>query len=257
MGCDWSEQWLCAIAEMLASPWPTFSVPRVSQELASTFRESVVYWNTVRETLDVEMDVEAAAPPPDVVAEWVQAGGLQRHPLVRWYRTSSSAPQTVDRVPNAVASRRFFDEWMEVARPWGIEHQLSVPLRVSDHSYETLVVVRGGEPFTDAEFEFGCALQPALAALYTQAHRFAAVTHGMGGMAADCRDHTLTRRETAVVGLLAEGLTAVAIAHRLGISSRTVHKHLEHAYAKLGVRDKVTAVTRARALGLLGRVACT
>jgi hypothetical protein len=30
-----------------------------------------------------------------------------------------------------------------------------------------------------------------------------------------------------------------------------VHKHLEHAYAKLGVSDKLSAVRRAAGLGLL------
>ena len=52
----------------------------------------------------------------------------------------------------------------------------------------------------------------------------------------------LTGREREVVGLLAEGMTAVAMAHRLGVSRRTVEKHLENVYAKLGVRDRLAAV---------------
>ena len=54
----------------------------------------------------------------------------------------------------------------------------------------------------------------------------------------------LTARELGVVLLLGEGMTAVAIAHRLGISPRTVHKHLENIYAKLGVSDRLSAVLR-------------
>jgi DNA-binding CsgD family transcriptional regulator len=38
----------------------------------------------------------------------------------------------------------------------------------------------------------------------------------------------------------------------LGISQRTVEKHLELACATLGVRTRIQAVVRARELGLLG-----
>ena len=55
----------------------------------------------------------------------------------------------------------------------------------------------------------------------------------------------LTARERGVIMLLGDGMTAVAIAHRLCISPRTVHKHLENIYAKLGVRDRLGAVLRA------------
>ncbi|MGW7250210.1 response regulator transcription factor [Streptomyces decoyicus] len=51
----------------------------------------------------------------------------------------------------------------------------------------------------------------------------------------------VTRRESAVLALLARGLTNQQIAHRLSISPRTVDKHLEHAYAKLRVGGRVEA----------------
>ena len=61
----------------------------------------------------------------------------------------------------------------------------------------------------------------------------------------------LTPRELTVLGLLVEGLTAAAIGRRLEIGERTVQKHLEHAYTKLGVGDRLSAVLRAQHLGLL------
>jgi DNA-binding NarL/FixJ family response regulator len=61
----------------------------------------------------------------------------------------------------------------------------------------------------------------------------------------------LTERELAVLHLLVEGCTAVAMAHRLGISVRTVQKHLEHVYRKLGVTDRLRAVLAAQRAGLL------
>jgi DNA-binding NarL/FixJ family response regulator len=61
----------------------------------------------------------------------------------------------------------------------------------------------------------------------------------------------LTDRELAVLCLLVEGCTAAAMAHRLGISVRTVQKHLEHMYRKLEVTDRLRAVLAAQQAGLL------
>jgi DNA-binding CsgD family transcriptional regulator len=52
----------------------------------------------------------------------------------------------------------------------------------------------------------------------------------------------LTRREHEIIGLVAEGLTNAQIAARLWISGGTVRRHLENAYAKLGVHTRTAAV---------------
>lgn len=56
----------------------------------------------------------------------------------------------------------------------------------------------------------------------------------------------LTERELDVLQLIALGLTSTSIARRCGISVRTVHKHLEHIYDKLGCRDRVSAALMLR-----------
>jgi DNA-binding CsgD family transcriptional regulator len=58
------------------------------------------------------------------------------------------------------------------------------------------------------------------------------------------RDLTLSDRERAVLDLVALGRTNTAIAHALGVSPRTVAKHLEHTYRKLGVSSRAAAVAR-------------
>jgi DNA-binding CsgD family transcriptional regulator len=68
-------------------------------------------------------------------------------------------------------------------------------------------------------------------------------------LAAD--DLGITPRERTVLRLVSEGLTSAAAGRRLGISPHTVNKHLENAYRKLGTRDRVTAVLRARELRLI------
>jgi DNA-binding NarL/FixJ family response regulator len=61
----------------------------------------------------------------------------------------------------------------------------------------------------------------------------------------------LSGRELAVLQLLARGLTAQAIGRRLGASPRTIQKHLQHIYQKLGVNDRMAAVRVATARQLL------
>lgn len=63
----------------------------------------------------------------------------------------------------------------------------------------------------------------------------------------------LTETESAVLDLVAAGLTAAAIARRLGVSPRTVHKHQEHLYRKIGTHDRLSTVLAAQRLGLLPR----
>jgi DNA-binding CsgD family transcriptional regulator len=61
----------------------------------------------------------------------------------------------------------------------------------------------------------------------------------------------ITPRQHVVLCHLSQGLTAAAIAHRLGLSARTVEKHLENLYRALGARDRLEAVLKARDHGLL------
>jgi len=51
----------------------------------------------------------------------------------------------------------------------------------------------------------------------------------------------LTRREAEVLAWVAEGKTNEEIGRILGLSSRTVQKHLEHIYPKLGVETRTAA----------------
>jgi len=61
----------------------------------------------------------------------------------------------------------------------------------------------------------------------------------------------LTEREIEVLSLLAEGLHNREVAARLGISPRTVDRHCDNIYAKLGVGSRTEAVVRAISTKLL------
>lgn len=57
----------------------------------------------------------------------------------------------------------------------------------------------------------------------------------------------LTRREAEVLLWIARGQSNAEIAITLRISPRTVKKHLEHVFAKLGVKTRLAAAVRATA----------
>jgi len=61
----------------------------------------------------------------------------------------------------------------------------------------------------------------------------------------------LSEREIEVLAAVARGLANKAIAPALGIGEATVKTHLLHAFAKLRVQDRTSAVIRAIELGLL------
>ena len=101
-------------------------------------------------------------------------------------------------------------------------------------------------PITQRAVETMAVFQPLLRAL----DRHVAALATVGETEEVC---PLTPRERVVLQLLADGLTAQAIASRLAVSRRTVHKHLEHLYRKLGAADRLTAVVREQGQGWLPR----
>ena len=64
----------------------------------------------------------------------------------------------------------------------------------------------------------------------------------------------LTRRESDVLALAAEGLTVAGISERLYVSPATTRSHLSGIYRKLGVTSRSQAVLAAERLGMLTEV---
>jgi DNA-binding NarL/FixJ family response regulator len=71
----------------------------------------------------------------------------------------------------------------------------------------------------------------------------------------DTRLARLSNREREVLRLLAEGGNKRSIATQLYISPDTVRSHLQHVFAKLGVRSKLEAVSLVMSEGWMSRLA--
>jgi len=61
----------------------------------------------------------------------------------------------------------------------------------------------------------------------------------------------LTQRELQILELLSRGFTVKQVATRLRLSPRTVETHISKLYRKLGVRNRIQAVSKASAIGLV------
>lgn len=173
--------------------------------------------------------------PGDLLSQDMMAAfdrGAAADPLVTHTTTGPGTPARRSALQTP-AEYRALAVYDEVYRPIGADHQLAmafpagyvggVPRRVC------LAVNRSGSDFTDTDLATAVLLRArlgrALARLAPPPPAQDRVTH----------------REAAVLALLADGLTNQQIAHRLNISSRTVDKHLEHAYPKLRVSGRVEA----------------
>ncbi len=66
----------------------------------------------------------------------------------------------------------------------------------------------------------------------------------------------LTRRETEILGLVAQGLSNQEVTDRAGISEATIRTHVGHIFGKLGVNNRVEATLCALRDGLTSLDRC-
>lgn len=167
------------------------------------------------------------------------------HPGVRYIVTHEPL-EAVFTIADLVSERAFAgSEYADLSRArWGRNLQLCIPVMQGDGLLHYWTSSRDGRYFP-ADREIAESLRPLLLAI--TAHVLASRSGPASGAPAD----TITEREAVVLRLLAQGLTAFSIGRRLGISPRTVNKHLERSYRKLGVKDRVQAVQMSTALGLV------
>ena len=194
---------------------------------------------------------------PEIVSALARLAGL--HPMWLSYRDRSE-DMTPRRMSDLIASRtwRSHPVYSEVFRPLGVVHQVTVMVApLQGGSWAGWGFGRSGRDFTDDEMVAAMQLQPVLMTLnHVSIRAFGPAgpdAEASAARRAEAVDRIgLTPREVRILELLASGLKADAIGHACRISPRTVRKHLENIYAKLGCHDRLLAVRRAADLGLVG-----
>lgn len=169
------------------------------------------------------------------------------HPMLRSYLADpvDAAPRRLSDLATSheLSANRAYVDFL---RPMGAVHQLTVlTARPRRDSVRGWALNRENHDFSDRDLEIARAVQGMLALLDRTLDRPAPPV----GAAADRLG--LTAREVEILAHVGAGLTAEAVARLLRISLRTVRKHLENAYRKLDCHDRLVAVQRARALGIL------
>ena len=185
---------------------------------------------------------------PDLVARW--AWHAHENPLLRYHqRTLDGRAYRFSDVISQHALHAL-PLYREVYAPLGVEHQLAFTLPASSDRVLAVALSRGAPDYSDAERELANEARPFLIQAYLNAIAYDALRNERAGLAAApdadaLASAGLTAREAQVVRLLALGRSNQHIAAELQISDRTVGKHLEHCFRKLGVADRSSASTRA------------
>ncbi len=154
---------------------------------------------------------------------------FHEHPLVRYhaYQGGRGTQRISDSLP--IEQFRRSALYNDYYRRIRIDHAMALPIYVRDGVLVSFVLNRTRRNFTDRERALLDVLRPHLARVYRRLNR-------LGG---------LTAREAEVLRWVAAGKSDAQIAAILHISARTVQKHLQHSYEKLGVESRTAAAMRA------------
>lgn len=155
---------------------------------------------------------------------------FHEHPLVRFHAYQGG------RVPQRISDSVPFEQFRCTAlyndyyRRIRIDHAMALPIYVRDGLLVSFVLNRTRRDFTDRERALLEVLRPHLAKIYQRIN-----TVGQ-----------LTARETEVLRWVAAGKSDAQIGAILRISARTVQKHLQNIYDKLGVESRTAAAMRVK-----------
>jgi DNA-binding CsgD family transcriptional regulator len=174
------------------------------------------------------------------------AGGLEafarlahQHPVIRYHA------ETGDPSPRAISDFLSQEElhslelYQLVYKPMGAEDQLSFILPGPPGIIVGVAMNRSTRGFSPLERELIDLVRPHLSQAILDAHMRdsfdPAATKRL-------RELGLTERQSEVMRLLAEGLSAAELAERLSISTHTARHHITNIYARLGVSSRGAAV---------------
>jgi DNA-binding CsgD family transcriptional regulator len=194
-----------------------------------------------------ELDLAATPLPtrlvchPEPFLDAGAASAIERNvpdfPLTRHTRPGGPGTPVRRSDLQSMASFRSSGMYSDVARKLGVNQMVAMAM-TSGPLHVCVALNRAHHDFSPADVDLLTQLRPLLT------HRLAqlSASRGASGRAAPAM---LTTRQQQVLALVAEGLTDAAIAHRLGCRPRTIDKHLEHIYRKLGVSCRTAAMAAA------------
>jgi len=163
---------------------------------------------------------------------------MHEHPLVRYH--SQHREGGAWRISDSLSMNAFqrLEIYGDYYRRIGINHVVAVPVVSNPRLVMSFVLNRAGRDFADRECELLNRMQPALANLYRVTSMTARINRERE---IDLPLVALTSREREILQWVGAGKSDAQIAAILGVSVRTVQKHLENSYVKLGVENRTAA----------------
>ncbi len=245
--------WLDVANDLIGQPLTTVPHQAVIDHLCRIFSCTTVSynWSDADGSAGILIEPGLLDQLPETATLWATGALDGCHPLIEWFAaTGDPRPQTSNRVPTALVSRRRRSRMERPLATVGLDRQLGINYRLGGRTYRTFAIGRGQRSFDDEDLLVAGYVHRTLVSLDRQARLVARLTGSsdpvLGGPSLG-----LTGRELAVLQLVADGYWVRPISQLLGCSPRTVEKHLQNIYRKLGVRDRLNAVIAAQLAGLL------
>lgn len=181
------------------------------------------------------------------------------HPIIAYqFATGDPAPVKISDFLSRQDLHRL-GLYADYLRYVSIEHQIAFGLPAPDGQVVGISLCRPRRDFTETDRQVLSALTAPLRRATQRwddwrraKASLALVTQGPAGAAGPA---LLTDREIQVLELAAMGSTNQAIARKMGVSPRTVAKHLQNIYRKLGVSGRAAAVYRTATAGVGEQIA--
>jgi DNA-binding CsgD family transcriptional regulator len=182
---------------------------------------------------------------PELLPAWVRHA--HENPLLRHYQ--STLEGRAMRFSDVCTSEYLHSLalYRDVYAPLGVEHQMAFTLPAGPERVLALALSRGARDYSDSERDFADRARPFLIQAYLNASAYTAAREGATPAAPLLEPLLaagLTPREAQSLRLVALGRSNLHVAGELGISHRTVGKHLERGFRKLGVRNRSSAAAR-------------
>jgi DNA-binding CsgD family transcriptional regulator len=221
--------------------------------LAALRRAMPSDWVSLNEVGPDPTDTVAIAEPP-LEHRWHKvwrAYAMENPLVVEYQRTKDGRPYRFSDVLS-VEELHALDLYREFYGPIGLEHQIAFTLPSPSRTIIGVALSRRDRDFSDDERDLLELARPHLIQAYNNAMRYTRLQRArvdgplrVEPAHVELLGRGLTRREAQVVRLLANGCSDREIGAALEISHRTVQKHLQRCYAKLGVHDREQAAALA------------
>jgi DNA-binding CsgD family transcriptional regulator len=181
--------------------------------------------------------IPASVLPPDGTAAVTRH--FRDHPLLlHQLQTGDGSPR---RITDMTSMRTFRETalFSELYHPMRLRWEIAMTLPAPSGTVRCVALHRDRRDFAERDLELLRLVRPYLFDAQRE-------------LDAAGRVRLLSRRERDAMALVARGKTNIEVAAALKISPRTVQKHLQHVYDKLGVRRRAGAAVLARLLGAPG-----